>query len=221
KPVRQLSPGLGIRDWSLEDPHRPLWAHPPTHRWLTWTNFFLGLDRFIKWVDYGTEPTFWTRGERRGVSPPVGARRADAAPPAEGRALRAPYPWTPWLRRLRQAAVRRAENWVVERFADSDGLGAIFPPMIYTVISLRCLGYRDDAPEVRYALKQLEDLMIEENGTVRLQPCVCPVWDTALTLIALADAGVPGDDPAVEKGVEWLLAKEVRRPGDWTVMNPG
>ena len=71
-----------------------------------------------------------------------------------------------------------------EHFEDSDGVGAIFPPMIYTVIALRCLGVPDDDPEFVWAMKQLEDLMIAEGDTVRLQPCVSPVWDTALSLIA-------------------------------------
>ena len=109
-----------------------------------------------------------------------------------------------------------------EHFADSDGLGAIFPPMIYTVICLRCLGYADDSPEMHWALKQLEDLMIEEDDTLRLQPCFSPVWDTALALNALADAGLsPRRIPAVERAARWLLDAEVRRPGDWSVTNPG
>jgi squalene-hopene/tetraprenyl-beta-curcumene cyclase len=116
---------------------------------------------------------------------------------------------------VRRRAVRRAVAWMRERFADSDGLGAIFPPMIYTVIVLRCLGVPDDDPEMRWALQQLADLKIEEDGALRLQPCLSPVWDTALTTIALADAGIDGQTAPVRKAVAWLLAKEVRRPGDW------
>src|SRR5215469_2715005 len=108
-----------------------------------------------------------------------------------------------------------------EHFEGSDGVGAIFPPMIYTVISLRCLGVPDDAPEMRWALRQLEDLMIEEDDTIRLQPCFSPVWDTALTLNTLADAGVSGDHPAVARAVRWLLGREVRHKGDWSLANPG
>src|SRR5262249_49463202 len=85
-----------------------------------------------------------------------------------------------WLRRR---AVKRASAWMLEHFADSDGVGAIFPPIIYTVICLRCLGFADDSPQMQWALKQLDDLMIEERGAIRLQPCFSPVWDTALTLI--------------------------------------
>jgi squalene-hopene/tetraprenyl-beta-curcumene cyclase len=127
---------------------------------------------------------------------------------------------SPGLGWLRARAVKRAESWMLERFADSDGLGAIFPPMIYTAISLRCLGYADDSLEMRWALQQLEDLMIEEGDTIRLQPCFSPVWDTALTLIALADGGVPSEAAATTKGVRWLLDREVRRFGDWQLSNP-
>jgi squalene-hopene/tetraprenyl-beta-curcumene cyclase len=74
---------------------------------------------------------------------------------------------------------------------------------------------------MQWALKQLDDLMIEEGDTVRLQPCFSPVWDTALTLNALAAAGLAGRHPAVRRAVDWLLAKEVRRPGDWSVNRPG
>jgi squalene-hopene/tetraprenyl-beta-curcumene cyclase len=92
--------------------------------------------------------------------------------------------------------------------------------MIYTVISLRCLGYADDSAEMQWALKQLNDLMIEEDEKIRLQPCFSPVWDTALTLNALADAGVAENHSAIERAVSWLLDKEVRRPGDWSMQHP-
>jgi squalene-hopene/tetraprenyl-beta-curcumene cyclase len=117
---------------------------------------------------------------------------------------------------FRRRAVRRAAAWMREHFEDSDGVGAIFPPMIYTVIALRCLGVPDDDPEFIWAMKQLEDLMIPEGDTLRLQPCVSPVWDTALSLIALADAGIAPQSEAVQWGVDWLLDREVRRPGDWS-----
>lgn len=119
--------------------------------------------------------------------------------------------WTP----LRRRALARAERWVVERFAGSDGLGAIFPPMIWSVIALRCLGYADDSREMRYCRERLDALIIEAEGTVRLQPCKSPVWDTAITLRALAASGLEGEHQSVKRAVDWLLAREVRRRGDW------
>jgi squalene-hopene/tetraprenyl-beta-curcumene cyclase len=126
----------------------------------------------------------------------------------------------PFLGPIRHLAIRRAAEWMRHRLADSDGLGAIFPPMVYTVIALRCLSVPDDDPQMVSALKQLDDLIIEEGGTIRLQPCFSPVWDTALTLNALADAGLTIEDEAARRGVDWLLEREVRQAGDWSLMNP-
>ena len=127
--------------------------------------------------------------------------------------------WGPQF--IRKRAIKKAEAWMLEHFADSDGVGAIFPPIIYTIISLRCLGYADGSEEMKYALKQLDDLMLEEKDTLRVQPCFSPVWDTALSLNALALAGTGGHDNAITKATRWLMQREVRRPGDWSLMNPG
>lgn len=116
---------------------------------------------------------------------------------------------------FRRYAVRKAVAWVRERYADSDGVGAIFPPMVYNAILLRCLGVPDGDAEMLWALHQLDDLAVREGDTLRLQPCLSPVWDTALSLIGAADAGEPGTSAASEAAVRWLMAKEVRREGDW------
>jgi squalene-hopene/tetraprenyl-beta-curcumene cyclase len=121
----------------------------------------------------------------------------------------------------RRPAVEAAYRWMLEHLEGSDGLGAIFPPMIYTVIVLKAMGHADDTPLMTWALGHLEDLQIEEDGAVRLQPCVSPVWDTAIATIALADAGLADFHPALLRAVRWLLQKEVRRPGDWSVRRPG
>ncbi len=121
----------------------------------------------------------------------------------------------------RAPGVRAAHRWMLEHFENSDGLGAIFPPMIYTVIVLKCLGYEPNSQPFLWAMRHLEDLLIEEDGTVRVQPCVSPVWDTAIATIALADAGLPSFHPALLRSVRWLLEKEVRTPGDWQVRRPG
>lgn len=116
---------------------------------------------------------------------------------------------------FRRWAIRRAVAWMRERFHDSDGLGAIFPPMIYTVIVLKCLGVPEGDPEFQWAMKQLDDLGIEDMETLRLQPCLSPVWDTALALIGVTDAGQATDSSESRAAVEWLLEKEVRTAGDW------
>jgi squalene-hopene/tetraprenyl-beta-curcumene cyclase len=126
----------------------------------------------------------------------------------------------PFLGPVRRRALASAAAWMRERFADSDGLGAIFPPMIYTVVALRCLGVRDHDPEMRWALKQLDDLIIEEGDTLRLQPCVSPVWDTAMALNAIAISRPDGWETSAQTATEWLVAREVRRRGDWALTNP-
>ncbi len=121
----------------------------------------------------------------------------------------------------RTKAVRAAHRWMLEHCDGTDGLGAIFPPMIYSVIALRCLDYDLESPEVKWALDQLHGLEIAEGDTVRVQPCLSPVWDSAIATICLADAGVPSDHPAWRRAVDWLLSKEVRHRGDWQIRRPG
>ncbi len=129
--------------------------------------------------------------------------------------------WGP--QQVRHAAVDKASAWMRQHFTDSDGVGAIFPPIIYTIISLHCLGYAKDSPEMVYALKQLDDLMIEEEDTMRVQPCFSPVWDTALSVNALALARSSNEErteAAINRATHWLIDREVRRPGDWSLLNP-
>ncbi len=119
-----------------------------------------------------------------------------------------------WLP-LRKRALAAAEKWMVERFADSDGLGAIFPPIIWSIVALTCRGYAEDSAEVRYCLDHLRGLMLDDGEAIRLQPCKSPVWDSAISLRALTAAGVRSEHPATRRAVDWLLDKEVRRAGDW------
>ncbi|MBV9623184.1 MAG: squalene--hopene cyclase [Acidobacteria bacterium] len=123
------------------------------------------------------------------------------------------------IRPLRSIALKQAEKWMLERFEMSDGLGAIYPAMLNSIIALRCLGYSLDDPQMIRALDEFEQLGIEEEDTFRMQPSKSPVWDTAYAVFALGEAGVPGDDPRMVKSADWLLQKQVRRPGDWTVKN--
>lgn len=116
---------------------------------------------------------------------------------------------------LRQRALNRAERWMTTRFAHSDGLGAIFPPIIWSIIALKCLGYDDDSAEMRYNFDQLESLTIEQRHTARLQPCMSPVWDTAIALRAVGASGLTTEDSAIHRATAWLLDKEVTRRGDW------
>jgi squalene-hopene/tetraprenyl-beta-curcumene cyclase len=131
------------------------------------------------------------------------------------------------IRPLRKVALKKAEKWMLERFEMSDGLGAIYPGILNSILALRVLGYSMDDPQVIRAVDEFEKLGIHEPGipdisesTFRMQPCMSPVWDTAYALFALAESGVPGDDPRMVKAAEWMLKKQVTHKGDWAVKVP-
>jgi len=123
------------------------------------------------------------------------------------------------IRPLRSIALKQAEKWMLERFEMSDGLGAIFPAVMNSIIALRCLGRSVDDPQFIRAMDELEKLGIEEGNTFRVQPSKSPVWDTAYALFGLGECGVPANDPRMMKGADWVLQKQVRNPGDWKVKN--
>lgn len=131
------------------------------------------------------------------------------------------------IRPLRKLALKRAEKWMLDRLEMTDGLGAIYPAMLNAIIALRCLGYSEDDPQVIRARDEFEKLGIEQPATsempeptFRMTPCVSPVWDTAQAVYALGEAGVPRDDPRMIKAADWMLSKEVRHKGDWSVKVP-
>ena len=131
------------------------------------------------------------------------------------------------IRPLRYLALKKAERWMLERFEKSDGLGAIYPGILNSIVALRCLGYSTDDPQVIRALSEFEKLGIDDPGvpdhaepTFRMQPCMSPVWDTAYAMFALGESGVPKDDSRMQKAADWILSKEVRTWGDWAVKVP-
>lgn len=125
-------------------------------------------------------------------------------------------PIKPWRRRALQAATA----WMIARFEESDGLAALFPAIVLSIIAMRCLGYPDTHPEMVRAAQVLEKLVVEDEQTIRLQPFHSPVWDTAHAVVALHESGVPADHPALVRGASWLLSREVKSAGDWQVHNP-
>lgn len=128
------------------------------------------------------------------------------------------------IKTAREMAVKRAEQWMIERFEFSGGLGAILPAMMNSVLALKMLGHKEDEPLMREGIKHLDDLEIPvaADDSIRIQPCHSPVWDTAISTYAFAQAHYAPEaaDGALAKSCAWLLSKEVKRPGDWQVKNP-
>jgi squalene-hopene/tetraprenyl-beta-curcumene cyclase len=122
------------------------------------------------------------------------------------------------LKSVRRRATEKARDWMVERLHDSDGLGAIYPPMMYSVMALDVLGYSEDHQLRLEALQQFNSLMVDDGERFFFQPCFSPVWDTAIAAYALGQAGASRSASA--HAADWLLAREIRRKGDWSVKRP-
>jgi squalene-hopene/tetraprenyl-beta-curcumene cyclase len=151
---------------------------PAFHRdsTFTWRNFFLTVDRLLKW---------WERSGSKAI---------------------------------RRRAVEKAKNWMLERLSHSDGLGAIYPPMMYSVMALDVLGYAKDDPVRLEALRQFNNLMVDDGDRFFFQPCFSPVWDTAIGAYAIGQANPRHS--SLRSAADWLVSKEIRRKGDWSVKRP-
>lgn len=118
-------------------------------------------------------------------------------------------------KRLRMHATARAERWFIERLNGEDGLGAIFPAMVNAYEALVVLGYPADHPYRIQARQALRRLVIEREHEAYCQPCVSPVWDTALACLALLESD-GGITTAIRRGLDWLAQRQiVDAPGDW------
>ena len=132
------------------------------------------------------------------------------------------------IRSLRNAAVQRTAEWMLARLNGSGGLGAIYPAMANSILALRSLGYGVDHPLIAKALREIEALEVYDSvqtaqgkiDALHLQPCVSPIWDTALFINAGLEAGLPPTHPALVKGGAWLISKQTQKVGDWKVSSP-
>ncbi|WP_431861271.1 squalene--hopene cyclase [Azospirillum sp.] len=157
------------------------------------------------------------------VTPPDRERRYNVNPTGSAlgtaflvldHALRAAEPLIP--RALRRRALRTAEAFLLERLNGEDGLGAIFPAMVNAVLALDALGYPQDHPHAVAARRAIDRLLVGYGDRAYCQPCVSPVWDTALTAHALLEAGEPPDGPALRPALDWLRDRQILdRTGDW------
>ena len=121
---------------------------------------------------------------------------------------------------LRRFSLGKAERWIIKRQEADGSWGGIQPPWVYSLIALHLQGYPLDHPVMQAALEGLDAFTIEDEAGRRIEACQSPVWDTALAVVALADAGVPPDDPSLRRAGRWLVDEEITVPGDWTVRRP-
>ncbi|HVB59027.1 MAG TPA: squalene--hopene cyclase [Candidatus Acidoferrales bacterium] len=124
--------------------------------------------------------------------------------------------WKPF----RKAALGRARRWMIERLERSEGLGTIYPAMMNSIYALLAEGKDTTDPLVSREIRHLESYEIEQESTIRVQPCISPVWDTAIAMVSLEEAGLDPAHPSLVAAERWLLKNQVLGPGDWQVKNP-
>ncbi|GAB4555646.1 MAG: squalene--hopene cyclase [Phycisphaerales bacterium] len=118
----------------------------------------------------------------------------------------------------RAQAIKKAEEWILARAGEdtTQGVGAIFPPMVYLQIACKALGYERTHPVLVNAEKQLDAFIIELDDHVRIEPCFSPVWDTGTALYAVTEAGPSiNSDQRVARVCQWLRDREIAHIGDW------
>ena len=123
--------------------------------------------------------------------------------------------------RMREHATRLAENWMLERLNGEDGLGAIFPAMVNALEVMVILGYPEDDPRRVTAKRALQKLVVTGPASAYCQPCVSPIWDTALASLAMQEAGDAASSDASMRALDWLETRQLLdEPGDWRVNRP-
>ncbi|HYS10582.1 MAG TPA: squalene--hopene cyclase [Myxococcales bacterium] len=127
------------------------------------------------------------------------------------------------IRPLRQRARKAAERWIVAHQEADGSWGGIQPPWVYSLMALHTLGYSLEHPVIRKGLEGMHGrwTLRRDDGSLRVQACLSPVWDTGLALLALLESGAQPSDVMVQRAAPWLLQEEIRVPGDWSVHVPG
>jgi squalene-hopene/tetraprenyl-beta-curcumene cyclase len=124
-----------------------------------------------------------------------------------------------WPKGLRQRAIDKCVSWTTERLNGEDGLGAIYPAMANSVMMYDVMGYAPDHPDRAIARLSVEKLLVVKDDEAYCQPCVSPIWDTALMCHALMEA--KDCDAEIGKGLEWLKGRQVLDvKGDWAEERP-
>ena len=120
-----------------------------------------------------------------------------------------------------RSAIDKAVAFVVERLNGEDGLGGIYPAIANSVMMFDALGYAADHPHAATAWRAVRKLLVPEADRAWCQPCLSPVWDTALAGHAVAEAAGAAE-ASVDAACAWLRARQINEAsGDWTVRRPG
>ncbi len=121
----------------------------------------------------------------------------------------------------RKRATDAALAFTKERLNGVDGLGAIFPSMLNSLLVFDALGYPADDPNVLAVRESLERLLVIHDDEAYCQPCVSPVWDTALVCHAMQETGDREAIASARAGFEWLRPRQVLDvKGDWAAQKP-
>jgi len=123
--------------------------------------------------------------------------------------------WKPF----RKLALARARTWMLERLERSEGLGTIYPAMMNSIFALLADGRDQSDPLVAREIKFLERYEVPEGDTIRVQPCISPVWDTAIAMVSLEEAGLDPKHPSLVAAERWVVGNQILGPGDWQVKN--
>lgn len=133
--------------------------------------------------------------------------------------LRRVEPFFP--RATRRRAIEKAVAFVSERLNGHDGLGAIYPAMANSVMMYDALGYAPDHPGPATARRAIEGLLVVKEHEAYCQPCLSPIWDTALACHALLEVGGAEAEQSVHKGLAWVKERQVLDiMGDWAARRP-
>ncbi|MGZ8192067.1 MAG: squalene--hopene cyclase [Methylobacter sp.] len=124
-------------------------------------------------------------------------------------------------KKMRKLAIEKAKDWFIERLNGEDGLGGIFPAMVNSYEAMLLLGMPKDHEHVIMARKAIDKLLVINEYDAYCQPCLSPVWDTALAALALQETDKTGNNKSLTHAYSWLKSKQLsNEPGDWQISRP-